>query len=64
MPAVRAAHPREPVGQDAAPQVASEVALHPAGDLPAHGVGVPRLGKEGLEVMLDRYGSVEPVAIS
>ena len=32
MPAVRAAQPREAVGQDAAPQVAAEVALHPGGD--------------------------------
>jgi hypothetical protein len=29
VPAVRAAHPREPVDQDAAPQIAAEIALHP-----------------------------------
>ena len=53
MPAVRAAHPREAVGEDAAAQIASKVALHPPGDAPAHGVGFLRLGEEGLEVMLD-----------
>jgi hypothetical protein len=53
MPAVRAPHPREPVSQDAAPQIASEVSLHPRRDPPAQGVGVLRLGEEGLQVMLD-----------
>jgi len=50
---VPAAHPREAVGQGAAPQVAAEVALHPRRDAPAHGVGLVRLGEEGLQVMLD-----------
>jgi len=51
VPTVRAAHPREAVGEDAAPQVAAEVALHPRRHAPAHGVGVLRLGEKGLEVM-------------
>jgi hypothetical protein len=53
MPTVRAPHPREAVGEDAAPQVAAEVALHPFGYAPAHGVGVLRFGEAGLEVGLD-----------
>ena len=53
MPAVGAAHPREAVGQDPAPKVAAEVTLHPPGGAPAHGVGLLRLGEEGLQVMLD-----------
>ena len=69
MPAVRAPHPREAVGEDAAPQVAAKVALHPPGDAPAHGVGILRLGDEGLEVVLHRRvqgrlggtaGSIDP----
>jgi hypothetical protein len=52
VPTVRASQPREAVGEDAAPQVAAEVALHPRRDAPAHGVCVLRLGEEGLEVML------------
>ena len=53
MPAVRAAHTGKAVRQDAAPQVASKVALHPRRDAPAHGVGGLHLGEEGLQVMLD-----------
>ncbi len=53
MPAVRASEPREAVGEDAAPQVAAKVALYPRRDAPAHGVGVLRLGDEGLQVVLD-----------
>jgi len=52
VPAVRASQPRVAVGEDAAAQVAAEVALHPCGNPPAHGVGVLRLGEEGLEMML------------
>jgi hypothetical protein len=59
VPAISAAHPRESVGEDAAAQVAAEVALHPCGDPPAHGVGALRLGEEGLKVVLDhRYRGV------
>jgi hypothetical protein len=54
MPAVRASQPRESVRKDAATQVASEVALHPLGDAPSHGLGLLSYGKEGLQVMLDR----------
>jgi hypothetical protein len=36
VPKVRALHLREAVGQNAAPQVAAEVALHPRRDAPAH----------------------------
>jgi hypothetical protein len=53
MPAIRAAHPRESVGEDAAAQVAAKIALHPSWDAPAHGVGALRLGEEGLKVVLD-----------
>ena len=53
MPIVRAARPREAVGEDPAAQVASKVPFHPCGEPPAHGVGVLRLGEEGLQVMLD-----------
>lgn len=53
MPAVRASQPCESVRQDAAAEVASEVALHPGRDAPAHGVGFLRLGEEGLQVMLN-----------
>jgi hypothetical protein len=58
MPAVRAPHPGEPVGQDAAPQIASEVVLHPPGDAPAHGIGVLacmmlRLGIRGEEAWME-----------
>jgi hypothetical protein len=51
--AVRAAHTCEAVSQDAAPQVASEVALHPGGDAPAHRVRILRLGEAGLQMVLD-----------
>lgn len=34
VPAVRAVHPREPVRQDAAAQVAAEIALHPGRGTP------------------------------
>jgi hypothetical protein len=53
VPAVGAAQPSEAVGQDPAAEVAAKVALHPGGDPPAHGVGVLRLGEEGLQMMLD-----------
>jgi len=52
VPTVRATHPREAVGEDAAAQVAADVALLPRRHAPAHGVGVLRLGEKGLEVML------------
>jgi hypothetical protein len=53
VPAVCASQPREAVGEDAAPKVAAKVALHPPGDAPAHGVGVLRLGEEGLAMEID-----------
>jgi hypothetical protein len=58
MPAVGPAHPREAVGEDAAAPVAADVALHPCGDPPAHGVGALRLGEEGLQVVLDHRRTV------
>lgn len=62
MPTVRAVQPRKAVGQDAAPQIAAEAALHPFGDPPAHGVGILRLGEEGLAIQLghDYTGLIEP----
>ena len=53
VPTVRAAYPGKAVGEDAAAQVAADVALHPPGDAPAHGVGVLRLGEEGLAIEID-----------
>jgi len=51
--AVRAPSPREPVGEDAAPEVGSEVLLDPPGHAVAQGVGFGCPGEEGLEVVLD-----------
>ena len=53
MPAARASHPREPVSQDAAAEVAAKVPFHPSRNTPAHGVGFLRLGEKGLQMMLD-----------
>ncbi len=49
----RVPSPCEAVRQDAAPQIGSEVLLHPEGDAVAHGIDFGGLGEEGLEVMLD-----------
>ncbi len=50
---VLAMSPREPVGEDAAPQVGSEVLLDPPGDTVAQGIGLRGPGEEGLQVVLD-----------
>jgi hypothetical protein len=50
---VLAASPGEPVGEDAAPQVGSEVLLDPPRNTVAQGIGFRRAGEEGLEMMLD-----------
>jgi len=52
VPTVRAAHPREPVGEDAEAQVAADFTLHLCGDPPVHGVGVLRLNEKRLQMML------------
>jgi len=50
---VLAASPGEPVGEDAAPQVGSEVLLDPPGHAAAQGIGFRRPGEEGLKMVLD-----------
>jgi hypothetical protein len=51
--AVLAAGPGEPVGEDAAPQIGSEVLLDPPWNTVTEGIGFGRPGEEGLEMMLD-----------
>ena len=51
--AVLATSPGEPVSEDAAPQVGSEVLLDPPWHAVAKGIGFGRPDKEGLEMVLD-----------
>jgi len=51
--AILTASPSEPVGEDAAAQVAPEVLLDPPGHATAQRVGFDCVGEEGLQVVLD-----------
>jgi hypothetical protein len=42
-------------GEDAPPQIATKVVLHPLGDSPVPGIGVLRLGERGLKGVLDLW---------